>query len=355
MDLLLVGPQGQQTALMSDAGGCSDQAVEGVELRFDDEALHIASQSQTLASTTYQPTDYDGDEDDEDVDEYPAPAPTPDPGGEPSNLSVFDGTNPNGTWRLFAYDDVGEFLTRIDGGWSLDIGWADATEPSGSVLVNGGAARTNQRNVSLTLSATDASPGTGLAQVRLSNDGVTWSPYVPYATALPWTLAAGNGVSSVFAQFKDGAGNSSAVVRDTIVLDTLGPRATKTKPTAGATDVGAGAKVRIVSQRTARRLDGEADHSDPEAGGQQGAGQGHPRQGRPRHRRRPRGRPRTRTLCAEGPHDGQRPVGQRVGPEEGLGPPAPQARLPRLRDAGPGVTSGHWPLIDPICGQGVRE
>ncbi len=159
MDLLLVGPQGQQTALMSDAGGCSDQAVEGVELRFDDEALHIASQSQTLASTTYQPTDYDGDEDDEDVDEYPAPAPTPDPGGEPSNLSVFDGTNPNGTWRLFAYDDAGEFLTRIDGGWSLDIGWPDATEPSGSVLVNGGTARTNQRNVSLTLSATDASPG----------------------------------------------------------------------------------------------------------------------------------------------------------------------------------------------------
>ena len=216
-------------------------------------------------------------------------------------MSVFDGTNPNGTWRLFAYDDVGEFLTRIDGGWSLDIGWADATEPSGSVLVNGGDARTNQRNVSLTLSATDASPGTGLTQVRLSNDGVTWSPYVPYATALPWTLAAGNGVSSVFAQFKDGAGNSSAVVRDTIVLDTLGPKATKTKPTADATDVEGGRQDPVrASERLATStvkpatvtLKLRAARCRPRSPSARPAGSSWST----------RGRPRTGPLRAEGPH-----------------------------------------------------
>ena len=38
-----------------------------------------------------------------------------------ADLSVFNGTDPNGVWSLYAVDDTGEDLSAIVGGWSLDI------------------------------------------------------------------------------------------------------------------------------------------------------------------------------------------------------------------------------------------
>ena len=51
-------------------------------------------------------------------DLYPAPAPDP-PWG--STLSVFNGTNPNGTWSLYIVDDYNGFDGYIEGGWCLTI------------------------------------------------------------------------------------------------------------------------------------------------------------------------------------------------------------------------------------------
>ena len=88
------------TVLLDDAGGGSNEAVTGKNLRFDDEAPFQAPEDDPLESTSYQPTSYEDDP----VFPPPAPAP-PGPQGPPTSLGVFDGTDPNGTWRLFGFDE----------------------------------------------------------------------------------------------------------------------------------------------------------------------------------------------------------------------------------------------------------
>jgi subtilisin-like proprotein convertase family protein len=108
IDILLVGPQGQNVLLMSDAGGATD--IVGVTLTFDDDAATPVP--TPIVSGTYQPTNIGGG------DVLPAPAPAPPYG---SSLRVFDGTNPNGTWSLFVFDEFwGDFGTIADG-WFLTI------------------------------------------------------------------------------------------------------------------------------------------------------------------------------------------------------------------------------------------
>ena len=88
----------------------------------------------------------------------------------------------------------------------------------GSVVVNNGAAVTNNVNVTLTLAAGDAL--SGISQMRFSNTGTTYSTAEAYATTRAWALAAGtSGVKTVFVQFRDGAGNWSAAFTDTIIWD----------------------------------------------------------------------------------------------------------------------------------------
>ena len=64
-----------------------------------------------MVGGTYQPSDFGGF-----FGTSPAP---PEPYG--STLSVFDGTEANGVWQLFVYDDGDEDTGTITGGWELDI------------------------------------------------------------------------------------------------------------------------------------------------------------------------------------------------------------------------------------------
>ena len=117
---------------------------------------------------------------------------------------------------------------------------ADPDSPSGAVLINNGAIQTFSRNVILNISSSDtpldglptptsARGGGPLAvkyneisgsiQMRISNDpsftGAVWEPLMQEK---PWTLPYGQGgVSFVYVQFRDGAGNESFIVHDTIV------------------------------------------------------------------------------------------------------------------------------------------
>ena len=52
----------------------------------------------------------------------------------------------------------------------------------------------------------------------MSNDNVTWSPWEPYTATSRWYLLPRNGFKTVYAQFKDGAGNLTPTLVDQVTL-----------------------------------------------------------------------------------------------------------------------------------------
>jgi len=84
----------------------------------------------------------------------------------------------------------------------------DSTAPSGSITINSGSAYTNATSVTLNVSATDNSGS--VASMRFSNDNASWSGWESYSTSKSWTLNSGDGERTVYAQFKDAAGNTSS-------------------------------------------------------------------------------------------------------------------------------------------------
>jgi hypothetical protein len=112
IDILLSKSDSRSAVVMSDVGRIF--GVTNLDLTLDDEAAAPLPNTQ-LSSGVFRPTDIDvpGQE----LDTFTAPAPTPD--GSVA-LSTFDGTNPNGTWRLFVTDDASGDSGDI-AGWALRI------------------------------------------------------------------------------------------------------------------------------------------------------------------------------------------------------------------------------------------
>ena len=110
IDILLVGPGGQNVMLMSDAGGPFD--VNNVTVAFDSTVSTSLPNSDQIVSGTYRPTDF------ETGDSFSAPAPT---GPFGSSLNGFNQTSPNGSWKLFVTDAYENDLGSISGGWELTI------------------------------------------------------------------------------------------------------------------------------------------------------------------------------------------------------------------------------------------
>ncbi len=104
LDVVLVGPQGQRTILMSDAGG-GNPGVTGRTYIFDQSAA-ANFPTTTAASGIYKPFNGDGPVSIEPggIDVFPAPGPGSQNYGA-ANLDVFNGTNPNGVWKLYVVDD----------------------------------------------------------------------------------------------------------------------------------------------------------------------------------------------------------------------------------------------------------
>jgi hypothetical protein len=103
------------------------------------------------------------------------------------------------------------------GGGGGGGGSSDTSAPtSASISINSGDASTASLTATLALSATD---NTAVTQMAIANTsdfaGAAWETY---STSKTWTLTAGNGTKTVYAKFKDAAGNVSSIVSDTITV-----------------------------------------------------------------------------------------------------------------------------------------
>ena len=98
----------------------------------------------------------------------------------------------------------------------------DTVGPSGSIIINSGDTYTTSSSVTLSLTYSD-SLGSGVSQVRYSNDASSWSSWESASPTKAWDLASGDGTKNVYFQIKDNAGNV-ATYTNTITLDTSLPQ-----------------------------------------------------------------------------------------------------------------------------------
>ncbi len=100
--------------------------------------------------------------------------------------------------------------------------------PTGTVTLSGLSTYATTTNVTLNLTCSDTN---NCSQMRFSNNGTTWSSPVSYPGTPSWNLNdpayggnSNDGSKTVYAQFKDTAGNwSTTVINKSIILDTTAP------------------------------------------------------------------------------------------------------------------------------------
>jgi len=115
--------------------------------------------------------------------------------------------------------------------WSASL---DSTPPTGSIVINAGAAMTTSPYVTLTLIASDAV--SGLDRILISNQELTGYVEEPFVGQRElWKLNLMRGTQTVYVKFKDKAGNVSAAVSDQIELGLLAPETVLTSGPAGYT------------------------------------------------------------------------------------------------------------------------
>ena len=141
------------------------------------------------------------------------------------------------TWALtsgdgakIVYFQIKDYAGLISETYSDDI-ILDTAPPTGSITIDDGATYANSSSVALTLIADDAT--SGVAQMRLSHDNATWTPWETYSTSKAWTLTTGDGTKTVYIQYVDNAGLVSQSYFDTITLDATPPAVVITSPSPG--------------------------------------------------------------------------------------------------------------------------
>ena len=186
LDVLLVAPNGRTALLMSDAGGA--HSVNNVTVTLDDFVPDLLPEIDAVSTGSYRPTDYDGG----DGDPFTAPAPA---GPYGSSLSALSGSNPNGRWSLYVFDDTPGDSGRI-GGWSLTLETSDPVDATADLALTA------------TGSATSVPAGSNiLYTVTIGNQGPDDAIGVVLASQLP--------AGAVFVSAETGLGtcsNSDSVV-----------------------------------------------------------------------------------------------------------------------------------------------
>jgi subtilisin-like proprotein convertase family protein len=132
--LLLVSPEGQNVILMTDSGG--DAAVSSVNLTFDDAASGALPDTSQISSGTYLPSPGTDTFEGGDGCSTPASFPLDAPAGPyGSSLSVFNDSDPNGTWQLYVIDDTIDGTGSITS-WSLDISAGTASDTQAPKVIS---------------------------------------------------------------------------------------------------------------------------------------------------------------------------------------------------------------------------
>jgi hypothetical protein len=144
---------------------------------------------------------------------------------------VWESASASKAWTLTPGDGTKTVYYQIkdNAGWTSstysDTITLDTILPTGSIVINNGDVSTTSTSVSLTLTYLDG--GSGVSQVRFSNDGVfdieVWESAL---ASKSWTLVSGDGTKTVYYQIKDNAGLQSITYTDTIIqpLNLLQPQ-----------------------------------------------------------------------------------------------------------------------------------
>jgi|GEM_PF-1347454 len=177
------------------------------------------------------------------------PSPTPAPtSGSVINYQL-PGLNTGTTYfvKVTAVDSSGNESScsnEASGAAKLDPGGTDTIPPTGSITINSNAANTNATAATLNLSASD---GVGVTGYYVSTSStipsagaagwVAVTATTNYSGNIAFTLPSGDGIKTVYAWYKDAAGNVSATASDTIRLDQTAPTNGTLTATAGSGQV----------------------------------------------------------------------------------------------------------------------
>lgn len=118
--ILLVGPQGQESVLMANAGSQDKLSVTNLTFTLDDDATNPLPINTSLTNGVFKPTNCNLSLGYPQQSDLPPPAP-PGNSNAPAALSVFKNTDPDGTWSLFIADYAEGDSGSIANGWSLNL------------------------------------------------------------------------------------------------------------------------------------------------------------------------------------------------------------------------------------------
>jgi subtilisin-like proprotein convertase family protein len=236
VSILLESPDGTPVLLLSDAGGTT--AAENITLTFADTNM-LAPANAPLAlnggSAGYHPTGYNGN-----TNALPTNAPPP-----PyfDRMAVFNGLNPNGTWKLWVVDNTTGDTVSLADGWALSIATAPQialdTPPVPPIAENA-IGQNNQETVNFhvidstgsaandTISVTCA-PSTLFSSIAISGPSGSGASNDYTATLTPAIFQTGTGTLTFTVTRTDGA-SDTATYGVTVTKSNMAPTLTRFVP-----------------------------------------------------------------------------------------------------------------------------
>ena len=213
VSMLLVGPAGQSDLLMAKVGG--QHFITNVTLNFDDAAAASLTGSAPVTGT-YKPTQFSTS--------IPFPATTNGQGFLPgpfgTSLTNLIGSNPNGLWSLYVYDDTTLGSGGIYNGWSLAISTLNTVTPTVDLAV-GLTASANpsvvNSNLTYTITLTNAGPSTatGVLLTNVLPAGVSGAVSTSTSQGSWSTNGAGQLVCNIGTMAKDTTVTATVVISPT--------------------------------------------------------------------------------------------------------------------------------------------